>query len=370
MSLLIPGNLLEKDITLTTDEIKDTKVLLYNHCLITTSDTEFSIINTKTLNFKYRGKLWLLDKGILFKGYEIISFQVQKDLNEPNKYKPICKVDYSKPVKIELPFSRITGTFIGHDDKFRKRFLNYSKLRIDYETEDYEDKSLYILFTNEDLLVIQNKNEEILKAWERDIKEKIPKKVSSLPVESIDENVVINELDNLLSEEEQIPLEDSYSALNVESSNNIKDAQIIEKAKKDEIETSETKEKITKKEIKKEEKKELEKISIDVIETLATPEKRKPKIGRVIIDMGEEEYLHEPKQKVISPVLLPSKESKDEPEEKNILYEVLKPDDTIEDLFIDTQNLQPDSSINRCKKCGWILRYDSLKCPRCGADTY
>ncbi|MHA1231195.1 MAG: hypothetical protein ACTSRP_13960 [Candidatus Helarchaeota archaeon] len=354
---IVSGESLGVTVQLNPNEVEDNEILLSDHCLITPKSFRFRVLGNKTLNFKYRGRIWLLKGKILFKGYEITSFYLQPEISNSNRLKPICNLDFSNPIVIEIPIDDIDDVIVGHDDIFRKKYLIHPKLIITYDLNGrYE--TLYVFFTEDDLTInSDNLNKRLIK-WRDELKKQIPPKLSEKPIEIMDESEVISEITDLLLEEDEDEIKELPAA---------PPAKIPEPTQTPII--SETNEIKTPKtgtinppsvnvEISK---------PIPIASPIEEKKREKPKIGKVTIEIEEEPTRPKPKQ--ISPVLIPKKEVKKEPEDVNVLYEVLKPSESIDDTFTELIDVRPDSSINRCKKCGWIIRYDQLKCPRCGADT-
>ena len=344
---LIPADPLNIQIQINPNEIQNNEIILSNNCLITPESFNFKIIDNKTLNFKYRGKIWLLSKKILFKGFKITSFNVQADISDPNKMKPVCELDYSNPINISIPLQEIDDIFIGHDNQFRKRYLMYPKLKISHN-QDEEEKNYYIFFVNDDLLIDINKINIELNKWGEVLKKNIPQKISDKPIELLDEEEVIFELNDILSDEEK---EISVPHVFNQNETQTKSQEIQKTNKSDVGKTTAHKKPIT---------------ASPIASPIDIEEKSRPKIGRVVIESNLEDSRRRIKDRPISSVKISNKEV----EEKNILYDVLKPTESTDDIYNELTNSQPDSSIYRCKKCGWILRYDQLKCPRCGSDTY
>lgn len=361
MNNLISGEKIEVPIQLNPNEIQNEEIILTNHCLITSNDFNFKVIGNKNLNFKYRGKIWLLNKRIIFKGFEITEFYAEKNDHESKEYKLVCNLDYSNPINIEISLDQIYDFSTGHDKIFKKRYFMNSKLKISFY-QDKKSQIYYILFNEEDLLINSDKLKSILTNWDLELGKRTP--IRKQEENMVDETEIITQLSDMLSDEEEI-LTPEKSIIAIP---------IYEKPKTKIPIPNES-------QIKSNKQNEQYKISIVGIKSetetstpLAAPieseNRPKPRIGRVIIESEPDERRVIKKNKPVSPVLKPDKTKIEDSEDKNILYEVLKPEESIDDTFTELTSIQPDSSITRCKKCGWIIKYDQLKCPRCGEDTY
>ncbi|MBD3226743.1 MAG: hypothetical protein GF329_01020 [Candidatus Lokiarchaeota archaeon] len=365
MIKLLSGNTLDISIELNPNEMEKDEVMLYDHCLLTPSNFNFKVIGSENLNFKYRGKLFLLNNKIIFKGFEINLFSVKEDQELKGTYRPICELDYSTPINIEIELSKIQNIYMGHDNTFKKRYFNYPKLKISYKKNN-KIKILYIVITKKDLLIESDKINERFKKWMNKIKIKAPKVLSEIANEPevINETKTIEELSTILSEDEDEIKPAPEIPLPKEKPIARKQQNIKHKPKPEtklEHKTKKTPEPV--KPFKHE-------VITPESKALKTEKKSKPKIGRVVI---ESEFKGVNKKRAVeetSSSLISTKTKDDKEKDKNVLYEVLKPTESIEDTFRELTDIQPDSSVNRCKKCGWIIKYDQLKCPRCGADTY
>ncbi|MHA1831854.1 MAG: hypothetical protein ACTSWR_10010, partial [Candidatus Helarchaeota archaeon] len=276
------------------------------------------------------------------------------------------------PIVIEIPNSKIEEIFIGHDEIFKRKYLMHPKLKISYEIDNKEN-NFYIFLVNENLLVDTAELNEKLKKWEVELKSRIPRKLSEIPIDSLDESEIISELSNVLIDDEDIE-----KPIPIQSDNRFPEPPQIAEAPPEPPQIMSSPPEppnISKPETEVHqviiggEIDQFSEISSPMASPIAQKKKAKPKIGRVVIESDEDEYYSKPAKKEVSQVLKPSGNKKDEDKEKNVLYEILKPAEMDDDTFKELTNIQPDSSITRCKKCGWIIRYDQLKCPRCGADT-
>jgi predicted Zn-ribbon and HTH transcriptional regulator len=361
MNNLISGEKIEVPIQLNPNEIQNEEVLLTNHCLITSKDFNFKVIGNKTLNFKYRGNIWLLNNRIIFKGFEIIEFYGEKNNHDSKEYNLVCNLDYSNPINIEISLDQIYEFSTGHDKIFKKRYFMNPKLKISLN-QDKKNQIYYILFAEDDLLINSDKLKNMLTNWSIELGKYIP--LRKQEENFVDETEIITQLSGMLSDEEDIST----------PGKSITTIPIYEKPKTKIPVPDES-------QIKNSKQNEIYKTKVVGMKTarisspplaapIETENRPKPRIGRVIIESEPDERRVIKKDKPISPILKPDKTKIEDSEDKNILYEVLKPEESINDNFTELTSIQPDSSITRCKKCGWIIKYDQLKCPRCGEDTY
>ncbi|MHA1271353.1 MAG: hypothetical protein ACTSPY_16285 [Candidatus Helarchaeota archaeon] len=344
---IIAGDRLEIQLKLNPEEIKNEVIILEDHCLITPENFEFRVINNKNFNFKYRGRVWLLEKSLIFHGFEITTLKLQEDVLNSENRKIICKLDYSDPIRIEVNLKEVEEVYVGHDEIFRERYFKYPKLRITCEIKG-ADKKYYLIFADENLLMNEDRIKERLNRWREELVKRIPTKISDRPIELLDETEVISELSDILDDGDELKLEE------IPVSSKPPEPNIsVQKESIREIETP----------VKAQES------ESPFASPIPIKKKDKPIIGRVTIESDEDVYTVRKKPLEIPEVLVPDKIETDDDTDKNVLYDVLKPAESIDDTFKELTDIKPDSSINRCKKCGWIIRYDQLKCPRCGADT-
>ncbi|MFX0139312.1 MAG: hypothetical protein ACFFDN_37070 [Candidatus Hodarchaeota archaeon] len=149
-----------KKIELEGQELEDQKILLSNIASLSTMDFEFSALRSKTQNLQYLGKLFLTNKNLIFKGFNIKELS---PIREPAN-KIICKL--GEPYLNSIDLSTIDKIFIGHDETFGRRHQIFSKLRITGKTDTF-----YFILFNEKLVSVKEKVFERAKEWQAKIEE-------------------------------------------------------------------------------------------------------------------------------------------------------------------------------------------------------
>ncbi|NVM01594.1 MAG: hypothetical protein HWN67_04630, partial [Candidatus Helarchaeota archaeon] len=144
-----------KKVKLEGQELKDENILLSNIASLTSDDFEFSALRSKTQNLQYLGKIFLTDKNLIFKGFNISEMS---PIREPAD-KIICKL--GEPYTNSIDLATIDKIFVGHDETFGRRHQMFSKLIITSKSKIY-----YYILLEEKLVSNKETVYKFTKEWQ------------------------------------------------------------------------------------------------------------------------------------------------------------------------------------------------------------
>lgn len=293
-------------------ELKDEKILLSHHSMLTPADYTFSVLRTTTQNFKYRGILWLTENALVYKGFPVVKMGATPVSEKV--FKPFCEIDINFPYEVQIPITKISEVFTGHDNTFQKRFQRYPKLRIRH-TENGSEVIIYFYLTRENLLDDELYVSKRCSEWQTKITEILgaPAIAQSIPATPTVGKVPTTS-----------PLPARPSSLTVppipaapKPPGLVKTDQIFEKAA-EEIGA-----------------KRFGKVTVKPLE-----ERERPQFAAMATPIKDEAEESEPEFTKLLDALVPVSDE-------------------------EFAAAAADTSIAKCPHCGWILGYATTKCPRC-----
>ncbi|MFX1452454.1 MAG: hypothetical protein ACFFCM_16560 [Promethearchaeota archaeon] len=393
-----------KKIKLEAEELKGENILFSNFSSLTSSDFEFSALRSKTQNLQYIGKLFLTNKNLIFKGFNIKELS---PIREPAD-KIVCKI--GDPYSNSIDLAKIDKIFVGHDETFGRRHQIFSKLRINCESDGF-----YFILFDDQLVSVKEKVYERAKEWQAKIEEirkpakKEPEKLEEKPTKpeiSIPEPKVVKAEVSIpkpvtktvpkpviaIPEKKIKPLPRPIST-------------IVRPEPKSEVVTEEPSKEITEEilpniaRLKQQREAKLKgegeiPTAVPAGKAIPKPSKLAPKVATkpavkektaTEILREEEERLkskfkmtkvkaYEPKGTEYTPLKATMKpiSTKTESAEDSAIEKVIgdiREEMDIETLSTEFESMSIDSSINRCPHCGWLLAWDQHKCPKCRKEV-
>lgn len=306
-------------LALVDSDLKGETLVLNHHSMLTPSNFKFGVLRNPSQNFQFRGMLWLTTKNLIYKGFLVEKMGASK-ISE-NLVKPFCNIATDQPFETKIPIENVADIFIGHDNKFQKRFQRYPKLRITFN-EDGTSNTFYFYLTRENLIDDELYINKRCTEWKDKIQEQ-KAKITGVP--AVPETPTIPSPPvpgQRPAQRLQAPGAKPAPAAVPTSATAATPVSGTDKLLKDVVASSD--------------KKRYGKITVKPLE-----EREKP---------------------AFIPTVAPEK-SKEELEEEALAMNLL---DTLVPISDDEfQAAQADSSVARCPHCGWIINYATAKCPRC-----
>jgi hypothetical protein len=309
-------------LALVDSDLKGETLVLNHHSMLTPSNFKFGVLRNPSQNFQFRGMLWLTTKNLIYKGFLVEKMGASK-ISE-NLVKPFCNIDTEQPFEKKIPIETISEIFVGHDNKFQKRFQRYPKLRITFN-EDSESNTFYFYLTRENLIDDELYVNKRCTEWKESIQEQKTKitgvaavpEIPGVPSPPVPGQRVTPSLRPQAPGAKPTPAAVPTSAAAATSIGG------TDKLLKDVVASSD-----------------------------------KKRFGKVTV-----KPLEEREKPAFIPTVTPIEKSKEELEEEALAMNLL---DTLVPISDDEfQSAQADSSVARCPHCGWIINYATSKCPRC-----
>ncbi|MHA1385533.1 MAG: hypothetical protein ACTSR3_17400 [Candidatus Helarchaeota archaeon] len=400
-----------KGLKLDSDKLKDQKIILSNVASLTPSDFEFSALRSKTQNLQYIGKLWLTDKNLIFKGFNL---EELSPIREPAD-KIVMKL--GDPYENSFDLSKIDKIFVGHDETFGRRHQIFSKLRISSNNDHY-----YFILFDDKLVSVKEEVYERSKNWQDKIESllkpkpqvkpsvmpevAIPKPKKLEPVIAIPKPTVkpvpkpiSKPIPKLISK--PIPKPDISVPKITPETKPVKAPQVTEKATPESVKEEpavELSEDLLPNIAKLKKASASQKTGIKLKPISAKPKAKDSKLApKVAVKprvkektateiLKEEEARLRPKFKmtkvkayeggstsytplkaIIKPIQITTTEEEESAIDK-VLGDIREEMD-IEILSTEFDSMAADTSINKCPFCGWLLAWDQHRCPKCRKDV-
>ncbi|MDD1777936.1 MAG: hypothetical protein LUQ65_07175, partial [Candidatus Helarchaeota archaeon] len=234
--------------------------------------------------------------------------------------KPFCNIDKDQPFEIKIPIEKISEIFIGHDNKFQKRFQHYPKLRITF-AENGGANTFYFYLTRENLIDDELYINKRCAEWKEKIQEQ-KVKITGVEVPQVPTPPIPGKRVTPGPRPQVLGVKPAPAAAPA-STPATAPLGGTDKLLKDVVASSD-----------------------------------KKRVGKVLV-----KPLEEREKPVFMPTVKPIDKSQEELDEEALAMNLL---DTLVPISDDEfQAAQADSSVARCPHCGWILNYASVKCPRC-----
>jgi hypothetical protein len=301
-------------LALVDSDLKGETVVLNHHSMLTPSNFKFGVLRNPSQNFQFRGMLWLTTKNLIFKGFFVEKMGASK-ISE-NQLKPFCNIDKDQPFEVKVPIEKISEIFIGHDNKFQKRFQHYPKLRITF-TENGGTNTFYFYMTRENLIDDELYINKRCTEWKEKIQE-LKTKITGIAAAPEVPQVPMPPLPG-----KRVAPAPRPQAPGGKPAPAAAPLGGTDKLLKDAVASSD-----------------------------------KKRVGKVLV-----KPLEEREKPVFTPTVKAIEKSKEELDEEALAMNLL---DTLVPISDDEfQAAQADSSVARCPHCGWIINYATAKCPRC-----
>jgi len=309
-------------LALVDSDLKGETVVLNHHSMLTPSNFKFGVLRNPSQNFQFRGMLWLTTKNLIFKGFFIEKMGASK-ISE-NLVKPFCNIDKDQPFEMKFPIEKVSEIFIGHDNKFQKRFQRYPKLRITFNDEGGTN-TFYFYLTRENLIDDELYINKRCTEWKEKIQEQ-KTKITGVEAGPEAPKVPTPPVPGKRVAPAPRPQAPGVKPALATAPTSLPAATPLggtDKLLKDMVASSD-----------------------------------KKRTGKVLV-----KPLEEREKPAFVPTVRPIEKSKEELEEEGLAMNLL---DTLVPISDDEfQTAQADSSVARCPHCGWIINYATSKCPRC-----
>ncbi|NHI93301.1 MAG: hypothetical protein EAX96_12455 [Candidatus Lokiarchaeota archaeon] len=373
---------------------------IVNHAVCMVPSTfKFSALKSETQNLQYKGKVWITQTYLIFKGHEIVSCGKISDISDTGDMSEIPIELKSSDYDLEVEIDKIKDIFVGHDELFGRRHLIFPKLRIATSS-----KIWYFILFNDNLLSSKSDVEKRAEEFKEKIgmtkrgdlkreggvpapkivKPKIVEPSSQIKDQEISEIPIATVVEDksLQPEARKISVDDLKK---VAKKPVVTKSQPIEEKSKVEIEAkpvsepttapetpilsnieklkqkAETPPKEPKKPVfaKAEPKKTVAEIIKDKQEEISS--KKAFKITEVKPYEPQVKTSYSPMAQVMKPTKI---EDKDDVYLNELLLDMSEEVD-LDILEGELSQASADTSIHRCPHCGWMLAWNSTSCPKC-----